>query len=176
MFKKVISATLFLSALVLNANSLSAQESSSQNPTQSDTVFVCATQTQTPTLLAYTPGKINLTSLMSWHQEYLLPNQSGEEICQQVAAKLQNLWQQQQPIFFVAEQKEDRNVLCLVTQENDNCNSENSEELFSIQPNYNANCVVDNREPLECLAIAQNRGLMISPDDAYSPTWSFWAW
>ena len=174
MFKKVISATLAMSAIVLNANFLSAKENYSQNSAQSKTFFVCATQTQPPTLFAYTPGKINLTSLMSWHQDYLLPDRSGVEVCQEVAAKLQNLLQQQQPRFFVTEQKEDRNVLCLVTQENADCNSENSEELFSVKPNYNATCVLDNREPLECLAIGRNRGVLGVPQSAYSPSW--WPW
>lgn len=190
MYKKVISATLALSAIALNADLLSAQESDNQrllrratteptltvgqNAPGANTVFVCATQNQPPTLFAYTPGKVDLTSLMSWHQDYLLPGQSGIETCQQVAAKLQNRLQNQQSNLFVSEQKEDRNVLCLVTQENADCNSSDSEELFSVKPQYDATCVVDNREPLECLAIAQDRGVIKTPDNAYSPAW--WPW
>ena len=90
--------------------------------------------------------------------------------------KLQNLLQQQEPIFFVTEQKEDRNLLCLVKQESSNCHSENSEELFSVKPYYDATCVVDNREPLECLAINRSRGVLGVPQSAYTPTWKFWSW
>lgn len=173
--QKVISATLAISAIALNADFLSAKESYSQTSTQSNTVFVCATQTQPPTLLAYTPGQINLTSLMSWHQDYLLEDQSGVEICQQVAAKLQNVFQQQQPRFLMTGQKENRNVLCLVTQQNANCHSENSEELFSVKSNYDPTCVLDNRSPLECVAISRNRGVLGLPDESpYVPTWKFW--
>ena len=176
MFKKVISATLAMSAIALNVSLIEAKESYSQNSARANTVFVCATQTQPPTLFAYTHGKINLTPLMSWYPDYLLPDRSGAAICQQVAAKLQNLLQQQEPRFFIAEQKEDRNVLCLVTRENANCDSEDSEELFSVKPSYNPTCILDNREPLECVAIGRNRGVLGLPDSPYSPTWRFWAW
>lgn len=172
--KKVISATLAISAIVINANLLSAKESSSQTTNQPNTVFVCATQKQTPTLLAYTPGNINLTSLMSWHQDYLLEGQSGVEICQQVATKLQDVFQQQQPRFLMTGNKEDRNILCLVTQQNADCNSENSEELFSVKSNYDPTCVLDSRSPLECVAISRNRGVLGLPESPYMPTWKFW--
>lgn len=174
MFTKVISATLAISAIAVNANLIEAKESYGQNSTQSNTVFVCATQTEPPTLLAYTPGQVNLTSLMSWYPDYLLPEQSGVAICQEVAAKLQNLLQQQEPRFFITEQKEDHNVLCLVTQENADCNSEASEELFSVKSGYNPTCVLDNREPLECVAIGRNRGVLGLPESPYVPTWKFW--
>ena len=176
MFKKVIPTTLAVSAIVISTSLVEAKESYSQNSTQSNTVFVCATKTEPPTLFAYTPGQVNLTPLMSWHQDYLLPDGSGVEICQRVATKLQNLLQQQEPIFFVTEQKEDRNLLCLVKQESSNCHSENSEELFSVKPYYDATCVVDNREPLECLAINRSRGVLGVPQSAYTPTWKFWSW
>ena len=174
MFKKVISATLVMSAIALNVNLTEAKESYSQNSAPSNTVFVCGTQTQPPTLFAYTPGTINLTSLMSWHQDYLLPDRSGAAICQQVAAKFQNFWQEQQPLLFMTEQKEDRNVLCLVTRENANCTSEGSEELFSVKSSYNPTCILENREPLECVAISRNRGVLGLPESPYSPTWKFW--
>lgn len=175
-YKKVISATLALGAIALNVDLLSATESDNQNSSGASTVFVCSTQNEPPTLFAYIPGEVNLSSLMSWHQDYLLPGQSGVEICQKVAEKLQNGLQNQQPKLFVAEQRETHSVLCLVTEENADCNSENSEELFSVKPQYNATCVVDNREPLECLAIAQNRGVLGVPESAYAPNWSFWRW
>ncbi len=116
MFKKVISATLALGAIALSADLLTASESKKQDSAQTNTVFVCAAQTQPPTLFAYTPGEVNLTSLMSWHQDYLLPEQSGDEICQQVATKLQNRLQNQQPNLFVSQKQENRSALCLVTE------------------------------------------------------------
>ena len=174
MLGKVTSITLTASAIALNTTFLEAKESYSQNPAPANTVFVCTSQTQPPTLYAYTPGKTNLTPLMSWYRDYLLPNQSGAEICQQVAAKLQNQFQQQQPRFFAIAEKEDRNVLCLVSQENTNCNTENSEELFSVNSNYDPTCVLDNRQPLECMAIGRNRGVLVLPDSPYAPRW--WPW
>ena len=77
MFKKVIPTTLAVSAIAMNVSLVEAKEGYSPNSNQSNTVFVCATKTEPPTLFSYTPGQINLTSLMSWHQDYLLPDRSG---------------------------------------------------------------------------------------------------
>jgi Circadian oscillating protein COP23 len=159
-------------AIALSATSLQAKESYSQNTT--DTTFVCATEIQTPTMFAYTPGAVNLTPLITWHQDYLLPEQSGKEVCKQTAATLQNLSQKKQPQYLKTQEAEDRTVICMVTQETQNCSSENSVTLFSINPNYDAACILDNKEPLECVAIGRVRGVYSVPDSPYTPSW--WPW
>jgi hypothetical protein len=159
-------------AIALSATSIQAKESYSQNP--SDTIFVCGTDVEVPTMFAYTPGKIKLTPLISWHQEYLLPEQSGAEVCQQTAAKLQGLYQQKQERYIRTEQKEDHTLVCMVAEENETCNDKNSETLFSVNPNYDATCVLDNREPLECVAIGNIRGVRSIPDAPYKLNW--WPW
>lgn len=175
MFPKVISTTLTISAIALSTTALATTESYSQQNSESEMMFVCASQTEPPTMYAHTPGKVNLTPLISWHQDYLLPNQSAAEVCQQVAAKLQSQYQQGQKKFFTTEQRENRTVVCLVSQQNQTCSSSNSEELFSVNPNYDATCVLDNRQPLECMAIGRTRGLSSIPDSPYTPTWwPFW--
>ena len=95
MIKNPVYTAITISAIALSATSLQAKETYSQNP--SDTIFVCATEIETPTMFAYTPGQVNLTPLITWYQDYLLPEQSGREICQQTATKLQDLYQEQQP-------------------------------------------------------------------------------
>jgi hypothetical protein len=174
MIDKLITITLATSAIAFNTTALSATENSSKNNSESTITFVCASTQDPATLFAHTPGKPNLTPLMSWHKDYLLPNQNGAEVCQQVAIKLQNHYQQKQRIFFATEEKEDRTVVCLVSQENESCNSNNSEELFSVNPNYNAACVLNNREPLECVAIGGTRGVLSMPTSPYQPSW--WPW
>jgi hypothetical protein len=174
MFSKVISTTLTISAIALSTTALATTESYSQQPSESKMTFVCASQTEPPTMYGHTPGKVNLTPLISWYQDYLLPNQSAAEVCQQVAAKLQSQYQQGQKKFFTTEQRENQTVVCLVSQENQTCSSNNSEELFSVNPNYDATCVLDNRQPLECMAIGRTRGVSSIPDSPYMPTW--WPW
>jgi hypothetical protein len=172
MIKNPFYTAITVAAIALSATSLQAKESYSQNAT--DTSFVCATEIQTPTMFAYTPGAVNLTPLITWHQDYLLPEQSGKEVCKQTATTLQNLSQTKQPQYLKTQEAEDRTVVCMVNQENQNCNSENSVNLFSINPNYDAACVLDNKEPLECVAIGRVRGVYSIPDSPYTPSW--WPW
>jgi hypothetical protein len=174
MFSKVISTTFTISAIALSTTALATTESYSQQSLESEMTFVCASQTEPPTMYSYTPGKVNLTPLISWYQDYLLPNQSAAEVCQQVAAKLQSQYQQGQKKFFTTEQRENQTVVCLVSQKNQTCSSDNSEELFSVNPNYDATCVLDNRQPLECMAIGRTRGVSSIPDSPYMPSW--WPW
>ncbi|MDJ0574477.1 MAG: COP23 domain-containing protein [Xenococcaceae cyanobacterium MO_234.B1] len=169
---KYFYTAITVSAIALSSSSLNAKESYSQNI--SETVFVCATESEVPTMFAYTPGKITITPLISWHQEYLLPEQSGIEVCQQVASKLQELSQQQQERYITTESKEDHTLVCMVTQENDNCSSETSELLFRVNPNYDASCILDRREPLECLAVGKVRGIFSYEDKPYKPLWWIW--
>jgi hypothetical protein len=145
MIKNPFYTAITVAAIALSATSLQAKESYSQNAT--DTSFVCATEIQTPTMFAYTPG---------------------------AATTLQNLSQTKQPQYLKTQEAEDRTVVCMVNQENQNCNSENSVNLFSINPNYDAACVLDNKEPLECVAIGRVRGVYSIPDSPYTPSW--WPW
>lgn len=172
MLRKTISTTFAISAIALTATSLPATESSSQNI--SEMTFVCSSQNDIPTMFAYTPGKVNLTPLMTWHPEYLLSNQSATQICQQVATKLQSQFQQKQQKYFAVQKNEASTLVCLVAKENDNCNAQNSEELFSLNPNYDPTCILDNRQPLECVALSRTRGVFSMPDSSYEPTW--WPW
>lgn len=172
MIKNTIYTTFTACAIALSATSLQAKESYSQSP--SDTVFACATEIETPILFAYKPGSVNLTPLITWHQDYLLPEQSAKELCQQTAIKLQDLSEEKKPQFLSTQEAEDRTLVCMVGQENQNCNSEASVALFSVNPNYDAACVLDNKNPLECVAIGRVRGVYSVPDSPYTPSW--WPW
>ena len=172
MIKKPICTAITTCAIALSATSLQAKESYSQNP--SNTIFVCATEIQTPIMFGYTPGSVQLTPLITWHSEYLLPQESGKEICQQTATKLQALSQEKQERYLKTEAAEDRTLVCMVSQENETCSSENSEALFSINSNYNPSCILDNRQPLECVAVGKVRGVYSTPDSPYQPSW--WPW
>ncbi|WP_036480914.1 COP23 domain-containing protein [Myxosarcina sp. GI1] len=163
-------------AIALSTTSIQAKESYSQNT--SDTIFVCATEIETPTMFAFTPGNVKLTPIISWHQEYLLPDQSATEVCQQTATKLQEINRQQaeqkQEYYLKTELQGDRSLVCAVSEKDATCSSDDSEELFSINPNYDAPCVLDNRDPLECVALGRVRGVYSSIDTPYQPSW--WPW
>ena len=173
MNKKQIYSALIGCAIALNAASLQAQETSENDP--SNTIFVCAVREDTPTMFAYTPGEVNLTPLMSWHSEYLLPEESGKEVCQQTATKLQASIEQENEKFLKAytEKESKSNLVCLVEEADRTCADEESEKLFSVNPDYNADCVLSNKNPLECMAL-RSRGIYSYNEQPYQPVW--WPW
>ncbi|MEM9509292.1 MAG: COP23 domain-containing protein [Cyanobacteria bacterium P01_E01_bin.35] len=171
MNKKILYTAAIGCAIALNSVPLNAEEEN--NTKVSESAFVCAVKDDTPTMFAYTPGEINLTSLMTWHAEYLLPEQLGEEICQQTATKLQSVYEQEQAKYLKAETTENQNLVCLVNEEEENCLAEDSQKLFSVNPNYNAGCILENKNPIECKAL-QVRGIYSFEDKPYQPLW--WPW
>ena len=171
MNKKYLYTAFVSFAIALTTTPLQAEENSADSP--SDSIFVCATQQGAPTMYAYTPGEIELTPLMTWHSEYLLPEQSGEEVCQQTATKLQASIEQEQERYLKADTPKESNSVCLVTEEDLTCATPESEELFRVNPNYSAGCVLDNKKPIECMAL-NVRGIYSFEDKPYQPLW--WPW
>lgn len=173
MNKKHIYTALIGCAIALNGISVRAEANS--EPDSSNTVFVCAVQEDVPTMFAYTPGEVNLTSLMSWHSEYLPAGESGAELCQQTANKLQSSIQQGDERFLKAYTKKNSksNLVCLVDEEEQTCADEGSEKLFSVNPSYSAGCVLSNKTPLECMAL-NVRGIYSYNEQPYQPLW--WPW
>lgn len=170
--KKNYLYTAFVScAIALNAVPIQAEETQPQDT--AEIIFLCATPENTPTMFAYTPGEVNLTPLMSWHQEYLLAEQSGQEVCLKTATKLQDSVQQEQAKYLKSETPEEGNAVCLVTEEDLSCATENSETLFVVNSNYDAGCVLENKSPIECKAL-QVRGIYSLDDKPYQPLW--WPW
>lgn len=170
--KKLFYLGLTATAIAFSANSLSATESYSQN--SSDTIFVCSTENTDATMYAYTPGKAVLTPLISWYQEYLVPNTSSAEVCQQTATKLQELSQEKTVRYIATEEQTDQTVVCMVTRENGTCSAEDSEVLFGVNLNYSPSCVLNRFEPLECSAMVRRGAIMPVSDAPYRPTW--WPW
>ena len=172
MKNKYLSTALIGCAIAFASIPLHATEGISSEST-SDSTFVCGVQGETPTMFAYTPGEIALTPLMNWNSEYLLPGQSGADICQQTAAKLQDSYQQDEAKYLKAATTEKRNVVCLVNDEEQNCLDEESEKLFSVNSKYDASCVLENKSPINCVAL-KVRGIYSFNDEPYQPLW--WPW
>ena len=172
MKNKYLSTALVGCAIALVAVPINAEEKA--NPELSESAFVCAVQDKTPTMFAYTPGEVALTPLMSWHGEYLSPGQSGAEVCQKTASKLQESYQQNEAKYLKSETTEDENLVCLVNEEDRNCIDEDSQTLFSVNPKYNASCVLENKTPIECAATQVNRGIYSFNEEPYQPLW--WPW
>ena len=169
MKNKYLSAVLGATAIALAAVPMNAEEQPNSEVVNS--VFVCAVGNETPTMFAYTPGEIALTPLMSWHNEYLSPEQSGTEVCQKTAAKLQASYQQDEAKYLKSETTEDENLVCLVNNEDGSCIDENSQTLFVVNPKYNASCVLENKTPIECAATQVSRGIYSFNDEPYQPLW-----
>ena len=172
MNKKYLYTALVGFAIAFNPNIIQAQEGSSNKPT--DTIFVCSTQQGAPTMFAYNPGEVNLTSLMTWHAEYLLPEQSGSEVCQQTATKLQASIDARQEKYIKAQVDKTSNSVCLVSEEDQTCNTPESEKLFSVNPDYKATCVLDNKKPIECMALNVRGNIYSFEDKPYQAMW--WPW
>lgn len=173
MNNKYIYTALIGCAIALNGTIVKAQDNPPSDA--SNTVFVCGVQENVPTMFAHTPGEVNLTSLMSWHPEYLLPGESGQEICQQTADKLQASLQQDNQKFLKAytEAESQDNLVCLVGEKDQTCVSNESETLFSVNPNYSAGCVLSNKSPIECVAL-NVRGIFSYNEQPYQASW--WPW
>ena len=172
MKNKYLSTALISCAIATIAAPLHAEENTPGE--MSESAFVCAVRGGTPTMFAYTPGEITLTPLMSWHQEYLNPQQSGAEVCQKTAASLQASYQQDEAKYLKSATTEDDNLVCLVNDEDQDCLSEDSEQLFSVNSKYNASCVLENKTPIECAATQVSRGIYSFSDEPYQPLW--WPW
>ena len=172
--KRYCPTLLSILAIALVTQPLKAQEDDAA--TSAINFFVCTTETTIPTLYIYKSGQTSLTPLISWHQEYLLPENSGQEICEQVAKKLQYLSQQAEPRHLTTESKEEQTVVCATIIEHETCSANDSEPLFAINPNYDAKCMLARREPLECVTvgIGRVRGVFTIPDSPYKPIWWLW--
>lgn len=171
MKNKYLSPVLVSCAIALSAFPINAEEKATS--TASNSIFVCATQGETPTLYAYNPGKVNLTPLMSWYGEYLMPGQSGAEICQKTATALQNSYQQDHAKYLKADAAKDANLVCLVNQKDQNCSDEASQKLFSVNSEYDPSCVLENKSPIDC-QVYKVRGIYSFNDEPYQPLW--WPW
>ena len=174
--KKIFHLGITALAIAISANSLSAKETYSQNSsdTIADTIFVCTTENTSSIMYAYTPGKAILTPLMNWYQEYLLPETSSAEVCQQVATKLQQLSEEKTVRYIATEEQPDQNVVCMVTREDGSCSTEDSEELFAINSSFQPSCVLNRLKPLQCSATIVRGGIMSVPNSPYRPIW--WPW
>lgn len=170
--KKLVSLGVAALAIATHTSSLDARESYAQS--SSETLFLCATEANSSTMYAHTPGNSVLTPLMSWHQDYLLPGASSEDICQQAATKLQTLSQDREVRYIAREEQQDRTAICMVTRENGKCSAEDSEEIFSLNNNYSPDCVLDLLKPLECSAMVTRGGILETIDSPYRPIW--WPW
>ena len=171
MKNKYLSTALIGCAIAFATIPLHATESISSE--SSDSIFVCGIQAQTPTMFSYTPGEVNLTPLMSWNSEYLLPGQSGAEVCKQTAVKLQESYQQEEAKYLKTATTEEQNLVCLVDEEDKNCLDEASQKLFSVNSKYDASCVLENKAPIDCVA-QKVRGIYSFNDEPYQPLW--WPW
>ena len=171
MNQKYLYTALIGGAIALNAIPLQAKQNTTVESTEP--IFVCATENGTPTIFTRSLGESKLTPIMSWHSEYLLSEQSGAEVCLKTAAKLQDTYQQEQVKYLKSESTEEANVVCLVEEKDANCITEDSQTLFSVNPNYNAACVLENKQPIECKAL-QVRGIYSIDDKPYQTLW--WPW
>ncbi|NES81522.1 MAG: hypothetical protein F6K10_08980 [Moorea sp. SIO2B7] len=172
MISKSISIVFTAAAIALSGTTFATKVSFSQENATPRMTFVCAKEANPPTTFVYTEGQVNLERLFHWEDEYLLPSDSAEELCERVAQKLQNRYDQGQKILFAFNKQEDRVKVCLVSSESEQCNSNNSEELFSSalepqSPYKYPDCIMDYKFD-KC---NRSRAAISIPQGAYKPIW-----
>lgn len=159
-------------AIAFFSTSLDAKENNSE--ISAGNFFVCSTETFVPTLYVHKSGETSLTPLITWHEEYLLPQDSGNKICKRVAQKLQDLAQEPGQQYIATEAKAEHTLVCSVKVADETCSSNYSEPLFTLNPYYDAQCILNHKEPLECVTVGRARGVLSIPDSPYKPIWWLW--
>jgi len=165
---------IMLSAIAIAFLSTSLEAKENYSEISAKNFFVCSTETLVPTLYVYKSGQTSLTPLISWHEEYLLPQDSGSKICKQVAQKLQHLAQEPGQQYITTEEKAEHTLVCTVKVADETFSSNYSEPLFALNPYYDAQCILDRKEPLECVMVGRVRGVFSIPDSPYKPIWWLW--
>jgi hypothetical protein len=166
---KIIATTV--GAMVI---ALQPTVSFSQETVPSPITFFCDQTVEPPTTFANLPGETNPTPFLSWYSEYLLPEDSAVELCQQVAEKLQVKSERGESYVLAAQELEDRWTVCLLASEEEDCQTSASEELFSLNNLYRQTpkCLTENKEPKFCTVRTLIRGSLLSiPSSSYTPTW-----
>ncbi len=137
--------------------------------------FICQTQQTPPVTVAIIDGQTEI--LASWYSDYLLEDQSAEQVCQEFAQKLQQRYDKKLPSLLAYEpiQSENRWEVCLVKEVGQKCTEENSELLFSLNDQFHkpADCILQNTQPSECLPKNRTIGSVLSVPggQGYSPSW-----
>ncbi len=145
--------------------------------------FACDQKAEPPTTVVSIPGEKEPKPFLRWYSEYLLPEDSALELCQQVAQKLQAKSERGEKYELAASQQlKDKDSVqrvwkvCLVTNPEDDCTKSSiSEDLFSLNTKYKETpkCMIENTHPESCKPpLGPTRGYLMSiPADDYTPTW-----
>jgi hypothetical protein len=136
------------------------------------TIQVICDTTSNPPLTVLKRGT-EMVPLLSWYDNYLMPQDSAVERCQSVAKKLQAKYQQSQPALLAYQQVKNEWQVCLVSQTGDDCTAANSEMLFSLNAAFKApECVMEGISPQRCPVNLVTRGPVIRvPGGTYKPSW-----
>lgn len=136
------------------------------------TLQVTCDTANTPPLTVLQEGT-EVTPLLSWHDNYLIPQDSAVELCQSVAQKLQAEYQQARSALLAYQQVKNEWQVCLVRQTGDDCTASDSKMLFSLNAAFKApQCVMEGIDPQNCPVNLVTRGPLIRvPGGTYKPAW-----
>ena len=147
--------------------------------------FSCDQKAEPPTTVVSMPGEKEPKPFLRWHSEYLLPEDSAVELCQQVAQKLQTKSEGGEKYELAAQQFSVQDSahriwkVCLVTNPAPDypcTKSGTTEDLFSLNTKYKETfkCMMENTDPESCalrtLPITRSP-LMSIPSNSYTPGW-----
>ena len=186
MLRKVAILGLWGLTLSLFNNTVFAQnilfETSELNE---EKIFFCDNSLDIPTTFINLEKEKESKVFIRWYSEYLMPNDSPQELCQNVSDILNEKAKNNEPIFLAAQPLDNRWKICLVANGDGECDSKESQNLLYLNqikdrddqgnltnkyPNV-AKCFVNAYEPQQCESIKTRGTLLSIPSNRYVPNW-----
>jgi hypothetical protein len=190
---KIFTAGAIALSIITINSAVTHSQTAPQSPTSSqpEVSFICDTNGNPPTTYALSKndsGKATATPIITWYSEYILPSDSAEALCQQMAQRLQSKHERGEEIHLSSQRIEAKDETtgkqqfklnaCLVGSENENCKtSSDREELFGLNPSYKdtLKCLTENTKPDACPGFIPTRGSTLAiPAGNYKPSWLSW--
>lgn len=167
-------------------NSVSAQNILVENTTLGEgEIFFCDDSADVPVTFINLKKEAESRVFIRWFAEYLMPEDSPQELCQNISSILNEKAKNNQPIFLAAKPLDNQWKICLVSEPNGNCDDNKSEDLLFLNQEkyqdsegnlidkypYVAKCFINAQEPDNCKKITTRGSLLSIPSNRYVPNW-----
>lgn len=188
MLRKVAVLGLWGLTLPLLNNSVSSENIFFENSELEEgkgEIFFCDDSTEIPTTFINLEKEKESRVFIRWYAEYLMPEDSPQELCQNISSILNEKAKNNQPVFLAAKPLDNRWKICLVSEANGRCDDNKSEDLLYLnQVKYKndqgnlinkypavAKCFINSNEPDKCKKLNRRGSLLSIPSNNYVPKW-----
>jgi len=152
---------------------------------QENKIFFCEDISGIPTTFINLEKEQESKIFIRWYSEYLMPEDSPQELCENVSNILNEKVINNEPVFLAAEPLDNRWKICLVSETNGKCSDDKSEDLLYLNqvqsedsegnlrkkyPNV-AKCFINSISPDKCQSVRTRGTLLSIPSNRYVPNW-----